>query len=98
MVINISVAVAAAAFVILVIYLLVVLHNVVKTLKITQPLIKDIKEKSDSLNFIFEPLSRLKEAKADPKHYNSEKISAIVNFATDTLVLFNKFRKKKGKK
>lgn len=97
MVVNISVAVIAAAFVILVIYLLVVLHNVLQTLKTANPLIKDVKEKVSSLDFIFDPLAKLRQAKASGKHYQAEKIGAIVNFATDTLVLFNKLRKK-GKK
>lgn len=95
MIIDISVAVAAAAFVVLVIYLLVVLHRVLQTLNVTQPLIKDVKEKIASLDFIFEPLARLKASKASPKHHQAEKIAALVNFATDSLVLFNKIRKKK---
>jgi uncharacterized protein YoxC len=57
----------------------------------------DIKEKSESLNFLFRPLSRLNKSKSNPQQYQAEKIAAIINYATDTLMLFNKLKKKKKK-
>jgi uncharacterized protein YoxC len=97
MIIEISVGVIAIAFVILVIFLTMTLRKVMHLSKESQKLIKntndlalDLKEKSEALDTFFRSIKK----KLHPKNNKVEKIAEVLNFATDGIVLFNRFKKK----
>jgi uncharacterized protein YoxC len=63
MIIDICIGAVSAAFVLLVIYLLITLHNINGLLKTTNDIALDLKEKSSTLNVFFRPLKMWKSKK-----------------------------------
>jgi uncharacterized protein YoxC len=66
-----------------------------KLIKASNDLVSDFKEKSEALNFFFRPLAKFSKKKTESKHHrNYDKIAEIINFAADSIVLFNKLKRK----
>ncbi len=102
-IIEASIALAVLAFLVLVTFLVIALFRVIRTLKQCDPLIKnanylvsDLKEKSERLNILFRPLAHMGKKKGESKTTkNLDTVANVLNFATDGLLLFNKFRRKR---
>jgi hypothetical protein len=103
MVIETCVGIATVAFVLLVAFLSVALYNLMQTLRQSKHTIRhvnaltlDLKQKVDSLNFLFQPLAKLNKKKIGPKNLkNFEKAAEVINFAADGVQLFKKLKRKK---
>lgn len=103
MIVEICVGLITAAFIVLVIFLIIALRNLILTLRQSRHTLQninhltlDLKAKSEALNLFFNPLAKLSKKKTDLKHLkNFEKAAEMINFATDGILLFNKLRKRK---
>lgn len=65
----------------------------VKLIKNANELTEDIKKKTESLNFLFRPLFKFnKEKSEDNEHDNYEKVSNIMNYISQGILLFKKLK------
>lgn len=62
-------------------------------LKNVNDLTVDIKEKSESLNFLFTPLLKLSHGKSH-KTNTYEKLTEVINYVTDAVILLKKIKDK----
>ncbi|HSW85918.1 MAG TPA: DUF948 domain-containing protein [Rhabdochlamydiaceae bacterium] len=65
----------------------------VKLIKVANELTTDIKKKTESLNFLFRPLFKInKEKSEEDEHDNYAKVSNIMNYISQGILLFKKLK------
>ncbi|MDR2539360.1 MAG: DUF948 domain-containing protein [Chlamydiales bacterium] len=64
----------------------------VTLLKNVNDLTVDVKEKSESLNFLFAPLLKLSHGKSHKTKNSYEKLTEVINYVADAVILLKKIK------